>query len=742
MAIRTTLLLLFATAGAVGAAGAAGAATASPDAPAVPETLEEIVVVASKYRTPLRDVAADVSVITHEELRETLSTSLPDVFRYTPGVSHEGGGSRFGAEGVAIRGIGGNRVALELDGVPVSDHFSVGSFSNATRDFIDPALVGRIEVLRGPASAVYGSSALGGVVAVRTRGALAADLNGGIGDGIGADTAADAAWVRHGRDDSSHLTGALRWSGADGAVSLSLAGAHREGGALEPAGLDGRPDQRRYQRDAGLVALAGRNDAGHDWRVSLLRQHGTVDSDIRSVLGSGRFAATTELTGDDRAAFELASAEYRLPAAWPWLDEALLRVFHAATDISQDTVDERAAAAVPVRLSREFYYEQRLRGAEVNLWKEIEAGGWSHRLGLGAEWTERETEELRNGLSRNLADGTVSPRILGEEFPLRDFPVTITREWGLWLSDQLSRGPVTLSAALRYDRNRLDPQPDAVYLEDNPTAEPVAVAVEDVSPKLGVVYRLDARTDVFLQYARGFRAPPFEDANIGLDIPLFNIRALPNPDLRSETSDGWEAGLRREGRYTRLEFAAFHTDYDDFIETKAFVGVDPQSGRLLFQSRNIDSARIRGLELRGSLRPGGRLRNFELEGAAYWAEGENRATGEALGSVGPPRAVLGANWRSDDERTTLRAVLTLTDAWSRQDEAGEPRFEPAGHGVVDLYASRLLGERLTLTLGIGNLTDRRYWRWTDVKGLTPDDPVLPMLAQPGRNYSIGLHWDW
>ena len=720
-----------------------------PAAPAASEELDEIdeiVVVASKYRTPLRDVAADVTVITHEELRDTLSTSLPDVFRYTPGVSHEGGGSRFGAEGVAIRGIGGNRVAIEVDGVPVSDHFSVGSFSNATRDFIDPALVGRIEVLRGPASAVYGSSALGGVVAVRTRGALAADLYDDLHDdsydGIGADTAADAAFVRHGRDDSSHLTGALHWTAADGGVSLSLAGAHREGGGMEPAGVDGPLDQRSYERDAGLLALAGRSDAGHDWRVTLLRQSGSAESDIRSVLGSGRFAATTELTGDDRATFELASAEVRLPAAAAWLDEAVIRIFHAATDIDQDTIDERAAAAAPVRLSREFDYEQRLRGAEINLWKELEAGGWSHRLGFGAEWTERETAEQRDGLSRNLLDGTVSTRILGEEFPLRDFPVTVTQESGLWLSDQLSRGPVTLSAALRYDRNRLDPQPDAVYLADNPAAAPVSVAVEDVSPKLGVVYRLDARTDVFLQYAKGFRAPPFEDANIGLDIPLFNIRALPNPDLRSETSDGWEAGLRREGRYTRLELAAFHTDYDDFIETKAFVGVDPQSGRLLFQSRNIDSARIRGLELRGSLRPSGRLRNLTFEGAAYWAEGENRATGEPLGSVGPPRAVLGAHWRSDDDRTSLRAVLTLTGAWSRQDETGEPRFEPAGHGVLDLYASRLLGDHLTLTLGVGNLTDRRYWRWTDVSGLTPDDPVLPMLAQPGRHYSIGLHWDW
>ncbi len=721
---------------AVAAEAPASSARAAP--------LEEIVVVATRYRTPLRDVAADVTVITRAELDATLSTSLPDLFRFVPGVSHQGAGSRFGAEGVSIRGIGGNRVALEIDGVPVSEHFAIGSFSNATRDFIDPALVGRIEILRGPASALYGSSALGGVVAVRTRGAPSAAMVADRDTDRDSDTGTggEAGLVRHGRDDSSHLTGGLHWSKDDGALALSLAGAYRDGGAREAAGAAGPADERSYRRDAGLIGVSGRNGAGHDWRVTLLRQGAAVDSDIRSVLGTGRFATTTALTGEDRSVFELASAEYRLPTSLPWLDEALLRVFHASADVDQDTIDERAAASMPVSLLREFDYEQRLRGGEFELWKALDAGGWSHRLGLGAEWTERRTEEIRDGLSRNLLDGSTDHRILGEEFPLRDFPVTATRELGLWLSDQVTKGPLTLSAALRYDENRLDPEPDAIYREDNPAVEPVSVSVSDVSPKLGLLYRAGTRTDLFVQYARGFRAPPFEDANIGLDIPLFNIRALPNPELRSETSDGWEAGLRREGRLTRFAVAVFQTDYDDFIETKARIGVDPDSGRLLFQSRNIDRARIRGMEMRGSLTPGGRLRGLTLEAAAYLAEGENRVTGEPLGSVGPAQAILGAQWRSDDDRMGLRAVLTLTDGWSRQDQTEGERFEPAGYGVVDLYATRLVGDRLTLTLGIGNLTDRRYWRWADVRGLTPQDPVLPILAQPGRHFSIGLHRDW
>jgi len=68
---------------------------------------------------------------------------------------------------VFAAGAGPADVAIVVAGVPLSDHFSVGNFSNATRDFIDAGLIENIEVLHGPASALYGSSAIGGVVAVK-----------------------------------------------------------------------------------------------------------------------------------------------------------------------------------------------------------------------------------------------------------------------------------------------------------------------------------------------------------------------------------------------------------------------------------------------------------------------------------------------------------------------------------------------------------------------------------------------
>jgi len=91
--------------------------------------VEEIVVVAHKHARARRDVAATVSVFTSDDMRFELASSVADVFRYAPGIDYESAGTRFGSESINIRGIAGNRVAVLVDGVPISDQFDVGSFS-------------------------------------------------------------------------------------------------------------------------------------------------------------------------------------------------------------------------------------------------------------------------------------------------------------------------------------------------------------------------------------------------------------------------------------------------------------------------------------------------------------------------------------------------------------------------------------------------------------------------------------
>jgi hemoglobin/transferrin/lactoferrin receptor protein len=332
--------------------------------------------------------------------------------------------------------------------------------------------------------------------------------------------------------------------------------------------------------------------------------------------------------------------------------------------------------------------------------------------------------------------------LLGEEFPLRDFPISTTQELGAYVEDTMSFGDWTVIAALRADQFKLSPSQDPMYLEDYPFAELVSINESDLSPKLGVIYTATPNVDIYLQYSHGFRAPPYADANIGLDIPFFNYRAIPNPDLRSESSDGLDLGLRWQGVQSSARISAFYTRYEDFIESKVRLGLDPVSGRTLFQSQNLRETTIKGIEASGSSRLSGSLSAFGFDGSAYYARGVNSETGEALNSVGPAQAVLGASWFSQNERTQIRLKAILTDAWSDRDEAGGELFKPPGHAIFDLYLTQRLGERTTIRAGLHNLTDRTYWNWSDVGGLSPDDPILPHLAQAGRSASISLNINW
>lgn len=713
-----------------------GVIAAAPQADAEDSThepgIDEIVVVAHKAERSIREIAANVTVLSRDELNADLSTTVADIFRYSPGIDYEASGSRFGTEGINIRGIGGNRVAMLVDGVPLSDQFDIGNFSNATRDFINAGLVERIEVLHGPASALYGSSAIGGVVAVRTPDP--ADIAGrGTSGG-------DVTFHWRGADESSHGTGLFAIG--DASMGLLLGGSLRSGHEIDSAAVQENLDLRSYDRTSALVKFVAEDAAGSTWRLGLIHQNAEVLSDINSKLGVGRFRSTTALEGDDSYTMDLVNLEYEFGSPGDWIDAGVLRAYKETAEVSQQSLDERGLASTPVSIDRFFEFDQDIQGFELNLQKAVDRDRSSHRFGFGLEYRERETTEFRDGLSTNMNDGTSTNVILGEVFPLRDFPISESTEWGAYIEDAWSRGDWSVIAAVRADRYELSPSSDPMYAEDFPFMELVSISESDISPKLGLIYRVNPETDIYLQYAHGFRAPPYEDANIGLEIPVFNFRAIPNPDLRSESSDGFDLGLRWHGVDKTARISVFRTRYTDFIETKVRLGIDPVSGRLLFQSQNLSETVIEGVEAGGHIYLQSPIGEFRLDGSLYLARGENRENGQPLNSVGPGQAVVGTSWYSQDARRSLRLQSTFTEAWDDRDESSGELFKPAGRVVFDLYYTQELGDRTTIRAGLLNLTDRVYWNWSDVRGLSPTDPVIPYLAQPGRHVSVSVNLNW
>ena len=715
----------------LGTGGLALAQDSSGDLSEIEQPIDQIVVVAHKDARSIREIAATVTVLSRADLSNELATSIGDVFRYVPGVDYEAAGTRFGTEGISIRGIGGNRVGILVDGVPLSDQFDTGSFSNATRDFIDAGLIQNIEVLHGPASALYGSSAIGGVVAVRTPDPSDIIRKGRTGgDFLG-------TW----RDADSSMHGQAMFAVGDESLGVLAGFSWRDGQQLESAASDTGIDTRDYERQTALIKLVADDRWGRTWRASVVHQESSTISDLNSMLGAGRFRSTTALEGDDSYNMDVLNLAYEFGSPESWIDSGIIRGFYEVANIDQFTLDERAAARTPVSIDRSFSYDQEIHGIELNFWKNFSGTSFSHRLGFGLEYRDRTTEELRDGLSTNLVTGEQTNVLLGEVFPLRDFPISKTTETAVFIEDTISFGDWRVIAAVRADQYDLSPEVDAIYLEDYPDYELVSLSESDLSPKLGIIYSFTPGIDVYAQYSHGFRAPPYSDANISLEIPFFGYQAIPNPDLKSESSDGFDVGIRWQGVQSSARLSAFRTSYDDFIESKINLGVDPVTGLTMFQSQNIRATEIEGFEAGWDMRFGAN-EAFGFGGSAYYARGENVDSGQPLNSVGPAQGVLGLSWFSLDDSRQVRLKGTFTDAFDRRDESSGEVFKPAGHAVFDLFVTQRLGNRAIIRAGLHNLTDRTYWNWSDVRGVKSSDPILPFLAQAGRSASVSLNVVW
>lgn len=694
--------------------------------------LEEIVVVASKIPQPLWRVASQVTTLHGDEFRYQQVTSLNDVARYQPALEAEHRGSRFGDNGLAIRGIGGNRVAMEFDGVPMPRGFSIGEFANNARSALDPAVIERMEILRGPASSMYGSDALGGVVAITSV------------DPSMLVTAGDAGYVGagtgyYGADSSAFGYGTL--AGKRGAHAGLLSLNHRTGSEVDANGLTGPQDRIDFDQDQlfGKYSLR-RGDA----RFAAVVDHYERDttSDLQTVLGFGRqFGSTIDLEGDDVQERTRLSLHYET-AIEGVVDVASLMVFHQETRTRQDTRDRRADdSGTPVQLiERRFELDEETRGVEGKLSHQFSTGIAHHVIVAGFEWEREELAELRDGLSTDLQTGAQTNVLPpGETLPTRDLPRSEVDEFGLYVQDEIEWGAITLIPALRWDRFELDASLDDLI--DDP-ARITDLDSDNVTARLGAVGRLGDSASWYAHYAEGFRAPPAADVNLFLDYRGFvTVRALPNPDLVPEESENLEAGLRYDGNGLFAEIGVYRSTFDNFIESRVMVGVDPTDGALLFQSRNIDAATIEGVEARlqqqlGTLADS--LADWSLEVGFHRARGERDDTGAPINSVGPAKTVFGLHWR-DAAPVSTSLMVRHFDKQSRTDFSDGAFFVPPAATVVDLIGRWEFSAWGSIHAGIYNLADERYWRYGDVRILDENDPRSRALARPGRNVGVTIH---
>ena len=731
--------------------------------------LQQVTISATRHEQDVNSVPSTVSVHDRQELDRLNVGNSRDLVRYEPGVSVGGAGTRSGNAGFNIRGIDGDRILTQVDGVEVPDHFSNGPYAQTRRNYVDPEIVKRVEILRGPASALYGSSAIGGAVSYFT---LDPDDIIKPGKDVGARlktgySSADDSWLTSG-------TVAGRVQDFDGLLHLSQRNGHETetydgNNATGLARTGANPEDART---TNVLAKLGWN-YGDENRLGLTYEKYKDDRDTnqKSAVG-GPFNAGPSMNlyrarvGNDTITRERFGLENTFALNAPFADHIKTSLNYQIAKTDQTTAEHYVSGARNLTRDRQTLYQEKQWVFDAQLDKAFAIADTDHVLTYGTTIKQAKVTGSRTGSATCLTVSTYCAAIGGPStfpsdkvVPASDFPDPTINTYALFAQDQINWGKWTFLPSVRYDYTQLKPKLTEDFLN---STDPNRVYPHDdsdktwhrVSPKFGLTYALTDNYTWFGQYAEGFRTPSakalygrFENIQQGYVVE-------PNSDLKPESSKSFETGLRGNFESGNFDVAVFYNKYHDFINEDAAV-LSPSGPA--FKASNIKRATIKGVEAKGRLNLDafGAPQGLYTQGSVAYAYGRNEDTGEPINSVNPLKGVFGLGY----EQETYGALVswTLVKKQDRVDKNtffspdGDQKkapFKTPGFGIVDLTGFYKVTNDVTVNGGLYNVTDKKYWNWDDVRsfdsigeaGVTAPANI-DRLTQPGRNFAINVIWD-
>ena len=300
--------------------------------------IEEVVTVSSKIEVPAKDVVGSVSLITQSDLETRVVNDLQEVFENTIGVtvprSIRSGRTR--NDGVTIRGIGDKRVNILIDGVRVGDAYQSGGFG---KDVVDPILLKRVEVLKGPSSALYGSDGLAGTVSYTTKDPsdLASSGNPFVSVAMGSATVNQLSKI-------SALTAFVK-----GNMEALVQVTTREVNELEIHNDSTSPLNPMEGDGLSLLAKLKLNMAnGSDLTLTIDNQETDAKYELLNEIGTSYFPQAEEVTesiGDDNSTRERVTLSYNFEFGNALFDSGEVRLFSQTTDQKQVTDKTKALIA-------------------------------------------------------------------------------------------------------------------------------------------------------------------------------------------------------------------------------------------------------------------------------------------------------------------------------------------------------------------------------------------------------------
>lgn len=516
----------------------------------------EVVVTASRRAQSSAEVPASVAVFSPHDLEIRNIVALDDALRHIPGVHvQENQVNVRGSAGFAYNT--GSRVLLLLDGMPILTPDSEG----IPFDALPFAQIERIEVLKGPGSALYGSGALGGVINVITR-----------------------RFPERPRTEIRTFAGV--WEPTRYAVWKDA----------WPDGADYRPfygasfaHSRRFGKKLGAwVNLAFRRDEGYMEynKLRLFQGYGKLGWEPSSAVRAGLLVGVM-IRKKDNFLFWNGGRDALRPGTL-----ALGTTGDTSTPSGTNDIFANQISVLPTVshiVSPRFVYtvKGRLFGTilrpidnDTGRIKSVDDGTIGFRYGaeVQADWEPHEGGNVTFGVTRDALATRSSFYVTSDGDSTGSQPESAAfLQWEEEVGDR-----VRLAAGLRYDRYSID----------------AVKTSERVSPKLSATFRAAGTTTLRASFGYGFRVPSLAERFTD-NRDFFPI--VRNPGIRPERSVGYEVGARVHlpafGRgEIQLDGALFWNDYWDLIEPRLKPEIQA------FQFDNLTRARIRGVELSADLR--------------------------------------------------------------------------------------------------------------------------------------------
>jgi hemoglobin/transferrin/lactoferrin receptor protein len=258
---------------------------------------------------------------------------------------------------------------------------------------------------------------------------------------------------------------------------------------------------------------------------------------------------------------------------------------------------------------------------------------------------------------------------------------------------------------------------------------------------VGVLWKVLPAVSLYGQFARGFRAPPYNDVNFGFTNFAGGYTAIPNAGLKSERSRGFEYGVRFGTDAAQLSITGFSNRYTDFISSLSQLNCPGNPAcspvvPLTFQSVNIGRVKIAGWEIRGRMQLDSLVKGLSANLSMGETKGDNLVANAPLDSVDPRKTVVGARYDAPSRAFGMELIAINVAAKTRT--ATATQFRPAGYTLLDANLYWTPVRHVELVLGVNNLTDKKVWQWSDVRGLAATSTILDRFTQPGRNVAASV----